>query len=183
MELRPFNTPTTSYCSLRTFLCSGSVRPPAHSSSSNCRVYSFARLFISATIPRRVSGSLSLAAAQHNISQSLNSGVIPIDATPVMLHDYRVFRVFLVLEAGLPPTLFRQILRGPPGWMPISWCILGRGPHCTHILFIVNVPEPVHPEVSPVKVQVPVTVLLLIVPCRVSVLLPLVVPVPDTMVN
>jgi hypothetical protein len=47
-----------------------------------------------------------------------------------------------------------------------------------HILFIVKVPEPEQPEVSPVRVHVPVTVLLLIVPCMVSVLLPVVVPVP-----
>jgi hypothetical protein len=46
-----------------------------------------------------------------------------------------------------------------------------------YILFMVKLPDPAHPDVTPVKVQVPETMLLLTVPCRVS-RLPLMV-VPD----
>lgn len=46
-----------------------------------------------------------------------------------------------------------------------------------YILFIVKLPDPAHPDVTPVKVQAPETILLLTVPCRVS-RLPLMV-VPD----
>ena len=46
-----------------------------------------------------------------------------------------------------------------------------------YTLFIVKLPDPAHPDVTPVRVQVPETVLLFTVPCRVS-RLPLIVE-PD----